>query len=210
MKKEKKNKSWRGILLIVLLLAIGFAAVTTTLVINGTINFGANADNFKENLIFTDAKLEYSDTNKTAVTEGLIAADGKSIEFTTDTLTMIGETAKLTYEITNGSQYDADLKEIVCTVKNAADQDVTDAVVTNKTGDYIKLETSNVAGTVVARNGKKSGNTITVTMIKSYVGTPEQTAVESKTSYTVNCTIDAEGVSASATTTTTPSANEGA
>lgn len=191
MKKEKRNKSWRGLLLIVLLLAIGFAAVTTTLVINGTINFGANADNFKENLIFTAAKLEYSDTDKTAVTTGLISEDGKTIEFTTDTLTMIGETATLTYDITNSSQYDADLKEIVCTVTNASDQDVTDAVVTNKTGDYIKLETSNVAG-LLAKTGVKSDNTLKVTMIKSYVGNE----TSNNTSYTVNCTIDADAQSA--------------
>lgn len=191
MKKKEKNRSWKGILVLVLFLAIGFAAVTTTLVINGTINFGANADNFKENLIFTDAKLEYSDTAKTAVTTGLVSDDGKSIDFTTDTLTMIGETATLTYEITNNSQYDADLQEIACTVKNASEVDVTDKVVNAKTGDYIKLETSNVAG-VLAKNGVKEGNTLTVTMIKSYVGDESTTT----TSYDVHCEIVANGQSA--------------
>lgn len=191
MKKEKKNKSWKGILLIVLLLAIGFAAVTTTLVINGTINFGANADNFKENLKFTDAKLTYSDTDKTEVTTGMISEDGKEITFEVEELTMIGEYATLEYEISNLSQYDADLKEIVCTVKDANEQDVTAAVVTNKTGDYIKLETSSVAGTL-AKNGVKSGNTLKVTMIKSYVGNE----TSNNTSYTVNCTIDADGLAA--------------
>lgn len=191
MKKEKRNKSWRGILVIILGLAIGFAAVTTTLVINGTINFGANADNFKENLQFTAAKLEYSDTNKTAVTTGLISEDGKTIEFTTDTLTMIGETATLTYDITNASQYDANLTGIACTVTNASEVDVTDAVVTNKTGDYIKLETASVAG-VLAKNDTLSDKTLKVTMIKSYVGTE----TSNETSYKVSCTINAEAQSA--------------
>lgn len=200
MKKEKRNKSWKGILLIVLLLAIGFAAVTTTLVINGTINFGANPDNFEENLIFTDAKLEYSDTTKTAVTDAttLIIANaagkaGKKISFTIDPLTMINETATLTYEITNSSQYDAALEDLVCTVKNAADQDVTAAVVTNKTGDYIKLEHSSLADKTIAKGGKLSDQTITVTMIKSYVGTE----TENETSYTVDCSIVANAQSAS-------------
>lgn len=178
--------------MLILLLATGFAAVTTTLVINGTINFGANADNFKENLKFTAAKLEYSDTTKTAVETGLISDDGKTITFTTDKLTMIGETATLTYEISNLSQYDADLQEIACTVKNAADVDVTEAVVTNKTGDYIKLETSNVAS-LLAKGDKKADNTLKVTMIKSYVGNE----TSNDTSYTVNCEIVANGQSAS-------------
>lgn len=195
MKKEKKNKSWKGILLIVLLLAIGFAAVTTTLYINGTINFGANNEDFEKNLIFSKAELTYSDSTKTPVTTGLIIKNGKEIEFTTDKLTMIGETATLTYDIKNNSQYDADLAEIVCTVKNAAEADVTAAVVTNKTGDYIKLDASNVAG-ILTKNNTKSDNTLTVTMIKSYVGTGSDT----ETTYKVHCEIAAEGVSANDTT----------
>lgn len=194
MKKEKKNKSWKGILLIVLLLAIGFAAVTTTLYINGTINFGANNEDFEKNLIFSKAELTYSDSTKTPVTTGLIIKDGKEIEFTTDKLTMIGETATLTYDIKNNSQYDADLAEIVCTVKNAAEADVTAAVVTSKTGDYIKLDASSVAG-ILSKNNTKSDNTLTVTMIKSYVGTDDS----NETTYKVHCEIAAEGVSASDT-----------
>lgn len=208
MRKEKKNKSWKGMLLIVLMLAIGFAAVTTTLVINGTINFGANAENFEKNLKFTDAKLEYSDTTKTAVTTGLIAEDGKSITFTTDTLTMIDETATLTYEISNLSQYDADLAEIACTVtKNGTD--VTPAVVTNKTGEYIKLEASSVKG-VLAKAAVKPDNTVKVTMIKSYAGEPDTTNDAGETvkgantaSYEVRCEIVANGLSTPGTTSST-------
>ncbi len=197
MKKEKKSRTGKEMLLIVLLLVIGFAAVTTTLVINGTIKIGFNQEDFEKNLKFTDAKLEFSDTAKTAVTTGLIAEDGKSITFTVDKLTTIGETATLTYEISNLSQYDADLQEIACTVKNADDVDVTNAVVTAKTGDYIKLESSSVAGTLESKTGVKADNTLTTTMIKSYVGTE----ASDTTSYTITCNIVAEPKSASATTT---------
>ena len=100
MKKTKKS-----ILILVLLLTVGFAAVTTTLYINGTLHLGANATDFETNVIFTKAELTYSDTTKTAVTTGLISEDGKTITFETDTLKSIDETATLTYDISNNSQY---------------------------------------------------------------------------------------------------------
>ncbi len=190
----KKNRFWKGILVIVLLLAIGFAAVTTTLIINGTINFGANADDFEKNLIFTAAKLEYSDTSKeTLVDDGstvkMISDDGKSINFTVESLTTIGETATLTYEISNKSQYDASVNDIACIVKtdDATPVDVTDEVVNKKTGEYIKLVPSSTVYTLDAFTGVKSDNTIVITMIKSYAGVSSATK-----SYNVSCTIVAD------------------
>ena len=60
-----KGKTKKSIVVLVLLMVIGFAAVTTTLTINGVIRLGANQENFKNNLIFKKAELTYSDTNKT-------------------------------------------------------------------------------------------------------------------------------------------------
>lgn len=182
MKKTKKS-----ILVLVLLLAVGFAAVTTTLYINGVIHLGANATDFETNVIFTKAELTYSDTEKTAVTTGLIAADGKSITFTTDTLKSINETATLTYDITNNSQYGAELKDMVCTVTNEAGSDVTEAV--NNNTEYITLTSSPLSGTL-ATKGVKENNTLVIKMRKSYVSTEEG---KDTTSYTVRCTIAAEG-----------------
>lgn len=117
-----KGKTKKSILVLVVLLSIGFAAVTTTLTINGTLRLGANQDNFKDNLIFTKAELTYSEDVSTEAEEGenaTISEDGKSISFTTRTLKNIGSVATLTYDITNNSQYTAEFTGITCKVTNA-------------------------------------------------------------------------------------------
>ncbi|HAB65944.1 MAG TPA: hypothetical protein DCE23_01120, partial [Firmicutes bacterium] len=57
-----------------------------------------------------------------------ILDNGKKISFTTETLTDIDETATLTYDITNNSQYGAEFTGITCTVKDEANADVTSSV----------------------------------------------------------------------------------
>lgn len=217
----KKNRSWKGILIIVLLLAIGFAAVTTTLYINGTIKFGANQKDFDDNLTFTAAKLEYSDTAKPAKVHGtdgvtLIQEGGKTIEFTVDPLTVPGETATLTYKIENKSQYNAKLRAIDCkvakdvTTENPNGIDVTSDVLNGTKDDagkykeYIKLVPSaTLDATLAAYNGVLDNNTITITMVKSYAGeagvTPAEGEIEKK-EYKVTCSIVADAESANAQT----------
>ena len=51
----------KGILLVVLLLAVGFAAVTTTLFINGTTNIGTNKDDF--DVYYSKAKVNGVEDN---------------------------------------------------------------------------------------------------------------------------------------------------
>ena len=53
MKKNKTAKT--GIIVAILLLAVGFAAITTTLVINGTAKIVPDSENFEKNVIFTEA-----------------------------------------------------------------------------------------------------------------------------------------------------------
>ena len=52
-------KKKTSIVIVVLLLAIGFAAVSTTLIINGSVNIGENTDDFS--VIFTKATLDGTD-----------------------------------------------------------------------------------------------------------------------------------------------------
>lgn len=215
-----KGKTKKSIIVLVVLLAIGFAAVTTTLTINGTIHLGANEDNFKNNLLFTRAALDYSDTTKTDlevntatdatakpnVADKLeILESGKKIKFSTETLTNIDETATLTYDIKNNSQYGAQFEGIQCTVKDETGKDVTSEI-GDATKQYIKLETDNVdelIGSKDKSNNTITGKTLKVTMIRSYVGTaateadgetPAQPAKNS-TSYEIECEIKASGVS---------------
>lgn len=190
-----KGKTKKSILVLVVLLSIGFAAVTTTLTINGTLRLGANQDNFKDNLIFTKAELTYSEDVSTEAEEGenaTISEDGKSISFTTRTLKNIGSVATLTYDITNNSQYTAEFTGITCKVTNATGADVTSEV--NGNTEYITLEAKDFAtesGNIKIKPTEKvEGHTLKVGMRKSFVGDETTT-----TQYTINCTINASGLS---------------
>ncbi len=204
-----KGKTKKSIVVLIVLLAIGFAAVTTTLTINGTIKLGANAKNFQDNLVFTRASLDYSDATKTDITDVTgagaegdklrILDNGKSISFTTETLKSIGESVTLSYDITNNSQYGAEFTGITCDVYDGA---VVDEAMKNANPEYITLEVQDFKNPLaegeteqtnkkIASKGKIENQTIKVTMKKSYVGTETETT---KT-YTVKCTINASGTS---------------
>lgn len=190
-----KGKTSKSIIVLILLLAVGFAAVTTTLTINGRIFVGENQDNFNDNLIFTKAELTYSEDVSTEVEEGegaTISNDGKSISFTAKTLNSIGSVATLTYDITNNSQYNAEFTGITCTVKNADGTDVTEAVMGNT--EYITLDAKDFTvegeNITIKPTEKVEGHTLKVGMRKSFVGDETSTT----TGYTILCTIDASGV----------------
>lgn len=204
-----KGKTKKSIIVLVVLLAIGFAAVSTTLYINGVIHIGANQKNFEDNLIFTRASLDYSDETKTDITdvtgEGAegdklrILDKGKSISFTTETLKNIGESVTLSYDITNNSQYGAEFTGITCDV-----YDGTEISEANKNAnpEYITLDVKDFKNALadgeteatnkkISSKGKIENQTVKVTMKKSFVGDETTTT---KT-YTVKCTINASGLS---------------
>ena len=196
MKKVRNNKTGKGILVLVLLLAIGFAAVTTTLYINGTIKIGYDAEDYATNVIFKEgATLEYSDAQGKTVVQPTIENAGKELKFTVDKLSTIGESATVTYTIVNNSQYNAVLQNISCTATN-------DDGLTN---NYIELVNSPVAGTVLAGGGEKANNTIQINLIRSFAGikATEGTTGKDTTSYTVRCEIENAPEDADAPTTTT-------
>ena len=98
----------RNIIILVVMLIVGFAAVTSTLVINGVLNIGENSDDF--NIIFTSAKLDGTKR------DDVIGSDKISITYETKTLTTIDEESVLDYEVTNTSRnYDAEV-DIVCNI----------------------------------------------------------------------------------------------
>ena len=90
----------KGMLLIILLMAVGFAAVSTTLFINGNTDIIANQDDF--NVYFSDV---YINGNQD---KSVIKSD-RVIEFNTE-FSKVGQEYILDYEVTNGSKnYDAEL-----------------------------------------------------------------------------------------------------
>ena len=122
-----KKKS--AIIIAIILMSIGFAAISTTLVINGSANVSENNEDFS--VIFTAASIDGNDVYATAVDD-----TKKIITFETSELKKLNQTSILTYEITNNSsQYDAEVK-VTCvpkegttakytSIKNKLDNDAT-------------------------------------------------------------------------------------
>ena len=122
-----KKKS--AIIIAIILMSIGFAAISTTLVINGSAKVSENQDDFS--VIFTAASIDGKDVYTTAVDE-----TKKIITFTTSELKTLNQTSILAYEVTNNSnQYDAEVN-VTCvprkgttakytSIKNKLDNDAT-------------------------------------------------------------------------------------
>ena len=92
----------KGIIIAIVLLAIGFSAVTTTLVIRGNANLLADYDNF--DIYFSAAVLDGINTPT------LISSDRKTITYTTKDLKLVGDISTLEYTVQNDStQYDAEV-----------------------------------------------------------------------------------------------------
>ena len=110
-------------------MSIGFAAISTTLVINGNAKVSENNEDFS--VIFTAASIDGKDVYSTAVDE-----TKKIINFSTSELKTLNQTSVLTYEVTNNSSnYDANVT-VTCvpktgtiakytSIKNKLDNDAT-------------------------------------------------------------------------------------
>ena len=122
-----KKKSM--LIVAIILMSIGFAAISTTLIINGNANVSENNEDFS--VIFTAASIDGKDVYTTAVDE-----TKKTITFTTSELKTLNQTSILTYEVTNNSSnYDANVT-VTCvskegttakytSIKNKLDNDAT-------------------------------------------------------------------------------------
>ena len=141
-----KRKS--AIVIAILIMFIGFAAISTTLIINGSTTVSENTDDFS--VIFTKATLDGQD-----VYANVISEDKKTITFETTDLKTLNQTSVLNYEVTNNSaNYDAEV-QVNCKVKE------------NTTAKYtsIKNELENNATVVKAKNSVNG--TLTVTLNKT-------------------------------------------
>ena len=122
-----KKKS--AIIIAIILMSIGFASISTTLILNGAANVSENNEDFS--VIFTAASIHGNDVYATAVDD-----TKKTITFTTSELKTLGQTSILTYEVTNNSSnYDANVS-VTCvpkkettakytSIKNKLDNDAT-------------------------------------------------------------------------------------
>ena len=97
-----KNK--KGLIFVlIILMSVGFAAVTTTLIINGTTIVAENEEDYQ--VYFSGAVVDKED-----YTNEIISKDKKTITFETKELMKENDTSELKYDVTNGStQYDANV-----------------------------------------------------------------------------------------------------
>lgn len=128
------------ILLIVVLMGIGYAALTAqTLTINGTAKLKANEDNFK--VYFTGAN-----TDKSANTEVTVTAQSQEATVTFSELDTKGETEYAILEIENAST-DVSAESVEVTLSDGSNTNVlkSEAIMCDQTGATI-TDTSLASG----------------------------------------------------------------
>ena len=151
-----KKKSM--LILAILLMSIGFAAISTTLIINGNAKVSENNEDFS--VIFTAASIDGKDVYSTAVDE-----TKKIITFETSELKTLNQKSILTYEVTNNSSnYDANVT-VTCVPK------------TGTTAKYtsIKNKLENDATVVKAKSSVNGTLTITLDKVATESVTEEYT-----------------------------------
>ena len=151
-----KKKSM--LIVAIILMSIGFAAISTTLIINGNANVSENNEDFS--VIFTAASIDGKDVYTTAVDE-----TKKIITFETSELKTLNQTSILTYEVTNNSSnYDAEVK-VTCVPKEG----------TTAKYSIIKNELANNATVVKAKETLNGTLTVTLDKVATEAVTEEYT-----------------------------------
>ena len=140
-----KKKSM--LIIAILLMSIGFAAISTTLIINGNAKVSENNEDFS--VIFTAASIDGNDVYSTAVD-----ATKKTITFETSELKTLNQTSVLTYEVTNNSSnYDANVT-------------VTCVPSTGTTAKYTSIKNKLENDATVVKAKESINGTLTVTLDK--------------------------------------------
>ena len=140
-----KKKS--AIIIAIILMSIGFASISTTLIINGNANVSENNEDFS--VIFTAASIDGKDVYTTAVDD-----TKKTITFTTGELKTLNQTSILTYEVTNNSSnYDANVI-VTCVPK------------TGTTAKYTSIKNKLDNDATVVKAKSSVNGTLTVTLDK--------------------------------------------
>ena len=141
-----KKKS--AIIIAIILMSIGFAAISTTLILNESAKVSENNEDFS--VIFTAASIDGKDVYSTVVDD-----TKKIITFETGELKTLNQTSILTYEVTNNSsQYDAEVK-VTCVPKEGSTAKYTS----------IKNKLENDATKVLAKSSVNG--TLTITLNKT-------------------------------------------
>ena len=141
-----KKKSM--LIVAIILMSIGFAAISTTLIINGNAKVSENNEDFS--VIFTAASIDGKDVYSTVVDD-----TKKIITFETSDLKTLNQTSVLTYEVTNNSSnYDANVT-VTCVPKDGT------------TAKYTSIKNKLENDATVVKAKETLNGTLTVTLNKT-------------------------------------------
>ena len=141
-----KKKSM--LIIAIILMSIGFAAISTTLIINGNAKVSENQDDFS--VIFTAASIDGKDVYSSVVDD-----TKKIITFETSELKTLNQTSILAYEVTNNSSnYDAEVK-VTCVPKDGT------------TAKYTSIKNELKGNATVVKAKESVNGTLTVTLDKT-------------------------------------------
>ncbi len=134
----------------IILMSIGFAAVSTTLIINGNAKVNENTDDYS--VIFTAATLDGID-----VYDEVTDDTKKTITFKSKDLKKLNDTSVLTYEVTNNSaNYDAEVR-VICVPKDGT------------TAKYTSIKNELEGNATVVKANETLNGTLTVTLDKQSI-----------------------------------------
>ena len=137
-----------GLLVIIMLICVGFSAISTTLIRNGKTKVSENTQDFS--VIFTKATVDGED-----VYNNVIDDTKKIITFKTGDLKTLNQTSVLNYEVTNNSaNYDAEI-QVNCKVKNDA------------TAKYTSIKNELEGNATIVKAKESLNGTLTITLNKT-------------------------------------------
>ena len=141
-------KKRSAIIIAIILMSVGFAAISTTLIINGNAKVSENTDDFS--VIFTAATVDGKDVYSTVVDD-----TKKIITFETSELKTLNQTSVLNYEVTNNSSnYDAEVN-VACVPKEGT------------TAKYTSIKNKLENDATVVKAKSSVNGTLTITLDKT-------------------------------------------
>ena len=168
-----------GIIIAIIAMAIGFASVSATLIINGSAKINPDNDSFKENIKFISANIDEASILAGAK-QPEISKDGKTLTFETKEFNEVGDKTLLTYKIKNESDTKAKFQTpaVVCSPTTESSVDY---------NTYLTLTTGDKLNDKTLDSNESKEDTLEVLLKKTYVGNGEKVI-------TYTCTIDVEAV----------------
>ena len=157
--KNRKTVIVAFLLAAVMLLGIGYAALTDTLVIlgNAHIDLDTTSRLFDAKVYFSDAKV--TESNGSGTSEDVASYNMDDATYTANKLATIGEYSKFTFTITNDSNADATITIAETKLSGVANP-------SNSNTDFFEVKYEYPDGKTITKNGGKITVVVTVTVLK--------------------------------------------